>query len=875
MDAEVLERNYSLFGLCVTPESTTEPSHSLGVILLYGDPRAVSLSQFRKSICSNEYGIRSSDLPPEFCFLTEQGFPICQDIESNVMVADVGTKSGQIRIRVYYRSGRKIGVKIHENSLNNKARSVGFVFCNVAETLDAFRKKMNEQLSHLPDALLKGGVILDHNLWPVTPEQEQVLRVFEAILSGEINMKISTHGQGANVSEQNVWKPSQVPMDPLIHTMTSNKALHSASTSRPNREGGRSRRTSQSSCEVDTVEVATLSAALPITQQQCDIVISYVRVEAFQFATELKLELLKLGFSVFLDADEIPFGSDWQDVLNGAINSCYLFVALVTPRYGETMWTNREVKLADILGKKIVPINFTSSWPPLCLAIQFATTQFIPWKKKADDLDSQAMKWVASEIHSKHGGEIILQHPDSGDNVDGCASSLCEEIDGETTAVSLKVPNVSKKPSLRSCPTVLPKEASPEFVKMLRQPREGRDLVMIISDTHHIDLRQKTTAYLESLSYDVYIPPESSIACNEKITEFASKVDEAGAVVVIISEELLSCESCRQQIFYCEQRKLIVPVIVGNVQLPLWLGSLIGTREFVQAASSSYKEALKEYVAKALVPVSSEEEWKERKSNVDRINMLKQDLQQKLPSKGKLVYFSGGTKFFSTIGEAVCKEIGTQLAQHQDVVLVTGGFFGVGDTVARSFFEERQKLDFLPNVYHVQAVRDAQDKSAQTRQNKDGTFQKVPYGGTVFVGDSVRERETLIATVLRTCILIEGGPGAAYEVEQFSWNGGVVVPVKVTGGAAGGGFNVPSSVLACPPRVQKEDWDLLGDTIATPTQIAQAVVRIVLEVTSDCGASFRPSISTSSCSGDVAIDDKENDRKRPWSLANSITEILP
>lgn len=40
---------------------------------------------------------------------------------------------------------------------------------------------------------------------------------------------------------------------------------------------------------------------------------------------------------------EIKSGVDWQDALNNAVSNCEVFVPLVTPRYGETQWTNREV----------------------------------------------------------------------------------------------------------------------------------------------------------------------------------------------------------------------------------------------------------------------------------------------------------------------------------------------------------------------------------------------------------------------------------------------------------------------------------------------------------------------------------------------------
>ena len=43
------------------------------------------------------------------------------------------------------------------------------------------------------------------------------------------------------------------------------------------------------------------------------------------------------------DVDEIKIGEDWQDALNHAVSTCEVFVPLVTPRYGETQWTNRDI----------------------------------------------------------------------------------------------------------------------------------------------------------------------------------------------------------------------------------------------------------------------------------------------------------------------------------------------------------------------------------------------------------------------------------------------------------------------------------------------------------------------------------------------------
>lgn len=103
------------------------------------------------------------------------------------------------------------------------------------------------------------------------------------------------------------------------------------------------------------------------------------------------------------DVHEIKSGQDWQDALNTAVTSCQAFVPLVTSRYGETMWTNREVKLADVLTKPIIPVSFISTWPPRSLAIQFATTQFIFWRPRADvtlgaDVTLDISRWSSHDV---------------------------------------------------------------------------------------------------------------------------------------------------------------------------------------------------------------------------------------------------------------------------------------------------------------------------------------------------------------------------------------------------------------------------------------------------------------------------------------------
>ena len=106
-------------------------------------------------------------------------------------------------------------------------------------------------------------------------------------------------------------------------------------------------------------------------------------------------------------------------------------------------------------------------------------------------------------------------------------------------------------------------------------------------------------------------------------------------------------------------------------------------------------------------------------------------------------------------------------------------------------------------------------------------------------GSSVRQREMITPHVVGVCVLVEGGPGAAHEAQQFSWAGSYIVPVRMTGGAAGGLFNVPQTIFQRPPAITEDDWSMLGNSEATPTEIAAAIVRIVRTLNIEMGGATR------------------------------------
>ena len=858
-----MEEPQSLIGLCLIGESETSTDHVIGALHLPPPSRSEKLVTCRSIVRS---ALPASLSQKHFVFLTSKGWEINEDLESIVKVSDVLSPEGLIKIRLAYPKPR-VGIVVE----GEPDIPVGFVFCDVGSTIEQFLREVEQQLPPLFQALshTSSYAILDRNGWPVSKDQERILTVLEVLVSNTVKIRciqqsrrISRHYHGA----------LDVPDRPQNVYMRSNSDPASLSTSRSQMQAlSLPLDVQRSLSPVQEIIEGPLEASLshqsgltvseidfPVPakgeQYRFEILLSYVHSEASSCALVLKESLQQLGYSVFLDVHCIQGGVDWQDVLNDAISNCSLFVPLITMQYGETLWTNREVKLADVLGKIIIPVNFLSDWPPKCLAIQFATTQFIriPINKDRDkdfeatmeQFDEQLASSVASNISNRYQEELKTSVANTlteqrvcsdGDESLGLSRrdtiELCDVAATPSSAGSTLIAPVNfarKKSMVKSYASTLPRSLPDNVRQSMVESRAGKPLVVISCTSKEREFAQSITEALSSKDCEVWCSCDidPSIDNDAKRAVFQTKVDEAGVVIFVLSKEFASCTFCEQQVYYCEQRKRIVPIIYESMQMPNWMAMLIGTSTFVHRKSGSYLEAIVEHVDVALDPQKSQQELKNVLKQKTQLAQLCSKLIGELPP-GKHVYISGSTIFYSSCGKEICEELGKQLAQDPDIVLITGGFYGVGETVAKCFFDERTRLNRSHGICHIVAERDDQDKSHQTRQRADRTFEPVPYGDTLFYGDSVRQREMLTPKVIDLCILVEGGPGAAFEAQQFTWNGNRVIPIKVTGGAAGGSFNVPPAILIRPPGILESDWSLLGDESASPAHIASAVVRIV------------------------------------------------
>ncbi|GFO13561.1 tir motif-containing protein [Plakobranchus ocellatus] len=577
-----------------------------------------------------------------------------------------------------------------------------------------------------------------------------------------------------------------------------------------------------------------LMRALPVSKQ---LLISYVRAEAAEHAHMLKRSLNQIGFSVYLDVDEIKSGLDWQDALNYAVSNCEVFIPLVTPRYGETQWTNREVKLADVLGKSILPISFLDEWPPRCLAIQFATTQYIGWKTQ-------------EQIHE----ELEAGKEDAKDIriwSEGCIDHVANEI--KLRVKNLRSGQSLSKPALRRIKTLLktfagrlPASAAPEITSQDNEETAGPTIV-VSAHFEDASLGFQVKGWLEAAGHSVWISCVKAV-CSEDIAdnakkcdnencpckkaskmkqlqeEFQETVDKASLVIFILSQSSAFSKICSQQVFYCEHRKQILPILFGDFDLPGWMKMLIRSQRCLNANGEKFQATLLNQVKRALDPTAKNcLDSDNREANIAlAVQCVKKNLNIE-----RCVYVSGSTLANDERAEAICRSIGKELAKRGDIHIVSSGSYGTSDLLSEVFYKESQKLSNQTKAWHVLPERDLKDKSRHYNQCADGTFALKDFGHTLFCGNSVWERETIVGRCFRVCLLVVGGSYSSHEIQEFVWSDRIVVPVNCPDVAVEGNLKATAKLYQLPTGVDEADWKCLNNPSCPPEEIGPAVARVL------------------------------------------------
>lgn len=252
-----------------------------------------------------------------------------------------------------------------------------------------------------------------------------------------------------------------------------------------------------------------VAASLATTHKR--VYLSYVPDETGMHAEALQSALKKLGLKVYSEQSSQVSGesssseSSEQEYSNKFIKKAAVFIPIVSSRYGETSVTNMEVKYADSLEKFILPLNLNSYWPPNCLAVQFASVNYIRWKIK-------------------------------------------EPIEKEASAMAEGVVEVMQmnQEALNSKPSKVISKKKPTVVS------DEKALIVVICHSAQASFLEHVKGVLEKKSYGVWSSLEledNGVHISNSV--FQKKTRDCCLVVCLISKRFCSSMSCEQLVYYC------------------------------------------------------------------------------------------------------------------------------------------------------------------------------------------------------------------------------------------------------------------------------------------------------------------------------------
>lgn len=686
---------------------------------------------------------------------------------------------------------------------------LGSIICNRDDILSNLRQVIDTHFKQLTSIIDEGGnlyarlknfIFLDERFWPITPQQELSIAVHSiigknqtiAIKSGSLadtmayvgreklhfsladgidtkcdtllevsnNQKSNHTKQSSNsplilgskntLKERRNWKFKDLSFKNISFDVGSLKLSIDGEQSRQMRKAKKEYRRGTKTMKED--QKKTFDNNRKINKQ---VMISYVRREAAVHALYLKSALERLGLTVYLDVHEIKSGSDWQDSLNDAISGCLVFVPLVTSSYGQTLWSNREIKLADVLKKHIIPVNFGQSWPPACLAIQFATTQYICWKPNDDcilgDDASKINHWPKECIlevavliknnlriaESSSLGTNNLEDSSTECVIDYAGSKghsflpdLVETMNQDRTRrvaishhqndglVANKIKDVLQQNHyqvwLANC-----NSTKGTAMPMTKCNSSGYSA----ESSHFLDSYESSNKnylvherYRQSCS-TLYGSCSTLNGCwkldSNHYEDFLENIAECSLVVLIGSREYFESSMSMIHVFYCESRKPIILIKVdnNNYYIPHDFKMLI--KDIVTIEMD--EELLGNGVAdknscngKYKLLLSCVESIIQTKANdgdnikigvcsdEDRLNELMLELKKSIPQRDNCVFLADGLEDIDLHRDPniqqVCIHLGMELAKMRDLIIVTSGrTLGPANLIANTFVSCRTR----------------------------------------------------------------------------------------------------------------------------------------------------------------------------------------
>lgn len=148
---------------------------------------------------------------------------------------------------------------------------------------------------------------------------------------------------------------------------------------------------------------------------------------------------------------------------------------------------------------------------------------------------------------------------------------------------------------------------------------------------------------------------------------------------------------------------LLIKTDQTTMPTPRWFSNLVADETMITQNNPKFLQLVKRKIdSKQLI-----NSYHNNQSTTEtKLQFLMKSLKKGLPQAAECcVYFLGSSKPISSKSEKICKALGSELSKIKNIVIVSCGY-GIGDLVARSFYDNKLKKNSEPNVVSILPHKD-------------------------------------------------------------------------------------------------------------------------------------------------------------------------
>ncbi len=343
------------------------------------------------------------------------------------------------------------------------------------------------------------------------------------------------------------------------------------------------------------------TTALLNQEEYNDVFISYGRRHSLAFARKLYYSLVARGYKVWFDMNDIPLAVDFQEQIDSGIKTANNFIFVISPHSIKSVYCRKEVELAAMWGKRIIPTLHV--YPTDCDNLIHPELQKRNWlqmsqdEQTALDLSKQAFalrekiadlpmeKWNFQADYNKSFEGLCSIIESHKDYVQTHTTILKKARDWERHSKEEKyliyseerikaqewlgITDFTTTDGKPCSPPCLPITLQAEFiVESKKNATNNATDVFICYDLRNIEMQKRVVNALVLRGISTWVHSKDIQKGSDFELALREGIENSDNLLFLLSGDSLTSQYCQLELEHAQRlNKRILPILVENVKM--------------------------------------------------------------------------------------------------------------------------------------------------------------------------------------------------------------------------------------------------------------------------------------------------------------------